>query len=139
MVLICKIWIPFTIGCLLPGMVKISLMILEKNQVYISYFVIRSPSRRTWPNLNPLYPNTLCAHFRWDKPGGEVYNDDNSAFSSGELPLFSRQFQPWITGAKPVWILNVWCIDPDIWYHTVRTQNGLSPCALNVKKDNVSA
>ena len=66
-------WVLFIQGCILPNLVEIGPVAVEKKfflilSMYFCYFVIISPWIRVgpfiWSNLNPLHPRMLCAMFR---------------------------------------------------------------------------
>ena len=75
----------FTQGCLVPSLVEIGPVVLEKkfffkiSSVYFRYLVITTPWKRAWPfiltNLNPLYPRMLCTKFGWNWPSGSWEED----------------------------------------------------------------
>ena len=71
MFLVCKNLNLFTQGCSAPSLVEIS-------SIYLNYFVIISPWKRTWPficiNLNSLHIRLLCTkiHQNWQSGSGEL-------------------------------------------------------------------
>ena len=59
------------------------------------------------------------------------------AYSNPDLHVRWVKWLVLITGAKPVWVRNCmipYIVNKTIWYHTVRTKNGLSPCGFNVSR-----
>ena len=88
-------WIPFTQGCIVPSLVEIGQVVLEKkifkNFVNVFYyFIIISPWKRGRPficrNLNFLHSKMLCAKFGWNGSvvlekkvkSLQVYNNNNN-------------------------------------------------------------
>ena len=78
-------WIPITQGYVVPSLVKIGQVVLEKILTFFKsifrYFVIISHWKRVWPfiwiNLNTLCPRMLCAKFGWNWPSGSFEEDEN--------------------------------------------------------------
>ena len=71
-------WIPSTKGYFVPSLVKIGLVVQEKNLKFLKcIFVVLLPFhlwKRTLSfickNWNPLYPRMLCAKFNWNSQRG---------------------------------------------------------------------
>ena len=70
-------WVLITKGCIVPSLVKICPVVLEKkiiSSIYFLYFIIISPWKRIWPfiwtNLKPLHPRVHCAKVGWNWPSG---------------------------------------------------------------------
>ena len=66
-------WIPFIQGCIVPSLVEISSVVLEKIFKFVNvflYFIIISPGKKVgtfiWTNLTPLHPRMQYAKFGWN-------------------------------------------------------------------------
>ena len=70
MVVICKVWVLYTQARTHYAKFGRDWPIGWNATMYFHYFVIISPSERTWPfiwtSLNSLHPRMLCAKFGWN-------------------------------------------------------------------------
>ena len=69
---------PFTQGCIVPNLVRIDTVVLEKIlkfcQCILDFLYLSTLGNKVepfiWTNLNPLYPRILCAKFGWNWSSG---------------------------------------------------------------------
>ena len=65
-----KTWIPFTQVCLVPNLLEISQVVLEKIFKYVNIIIISNSNvwPLIWTNRNPFNLKMLCAKFGWKWP-----------------------------------------------------------------------
>ena len=109
-------WIPFTQGYIVPSLVEIGPVVLEKkifliSSMYFRYFLVISFLWKRvgpfiWTNLNPHHQRMICAKFGWNWPSGSGKEDENV---KSLLSLQQRQQWQWqqttdkFWSEKPTW------------------------------------
>ena len=103
-------WIPFTQRWIIPSLVEIGPLVLEKKlflNVFLeirNYLPLENAGPFIWINLNPLHPRMFCANFGWNWPcgSGEIFfKFCQCIFTIPQLSPLGKEHHP---SFKQIWI-----------------------------------